>query len=140
MKQEIRIAAKLWREQIENGSQDMGEFMGNIFANLLKNSVPKPSNEQLDTFENVLCREMEREIVECDTWNIEKPMFGECTFGRMIGTDYDPDPILQTALNESDINYGLVPIKSTTWCSPGYVYYSFGYGKKPEKIEVRNDE
>jgi len=117
MRTELEIIADLWADQIMNGSWDNGEAMHNIFGSVLRAAASKPTEQQIATFKQTL-------VEEC------------LKLGDHInlGVDYHPDQELSTACEKAGISINLLPVKSTTWASPGKVQYKFGYGAKIQSL------
>jgi hypothetical protein len=124
MEKEIELTCKLWADQI-GSKHDMGDAVGNVFANLSSDKRSGPTQEQLENFKQALAKKLRGEV---DKWGTGRRI--------MLLTDYNPCEILLEAANEAGIDECLIPIKSHTYTFPGHIDYCFGYSSKPERVEV----
>lgn len=135
MEDEIEAAVNWWADKLAGGHfQDNGDAYQSVFATLARSETSAPTDDQLTAFRDRLRDEIGHAIRSHDSWRIDEPMWGGCTEGRCVSTDYGPEPLLRRSADAAGINDMRFPIKTVMWISPGQVKVACGYGKPAEVI------
>jgi hypothetical protein len=121
-RQQIRKAAKWWREQLENptfdaGANDPHMVMATVLANMLAEKH-EPDDGRLDVFERELRRALARET----------------RYISSLSVDYHPGPILRDAADRAGIDHSRFPWKTRMSFRDGKVLVSLGYGASQVEI------
>lgn len=127
MKEEIKVAAKWWADQLRsNPKHDNGDALHNVMFAILANHLTPLSNEQVEKFEQELISRLEK------TDHLYH-----------IGVDYGADLRLRESCEAAGIDCeNRFPVKSSMWFEPGKVSVSRGYRAPIEVIyeEPNNTE
>lgn len=124
----VAIAAKWWADQLRGTPKfDNGEPLQNAFMAWHASLLPKPSAEQIATFETVL-----RDALLARVGTQHPRWAFECR------VDYHPDQPLTDAARVAGFNPDfLLPCKTTTWIEDdGRVFCRNGYAA--DKVELSN--
>lgn len=114
-KEQAQIIAQWWTEQFDApNKRDAGDATVEAGFVLFQKPATPPTEEQKQVF----CEVLARLILE------RQP--------RSIDFDYDPDELLEQALEESGISYKCLPIK--TWFVCSQMKFKVGYGGAVESL------
>lgn len=122
MEQQIDAVAQWWADQLRHTPMhDNGDALQTIMMTTLASSIRRKhpvSDVQIEVFKMVVKEEL------------QKPENSQYLRGIAFGTDYQPDGILQTALDAAAITDGesRLPVKTVTIIGDGEARVKNGYG------------